>query len=203
MVSDPSPLLMLESYCRITNISSNAIAIKASRNLVVPIIGSSNYFCWDYCYDSSTSVSDGSVTILPGDTNSSFSAHYKPMGNEGTCVIKYCFFNPSDILDSICYNANYVSGTVGLEIPEERFTKPRLFPSPSSGKLFINLLGESKELLKLQIFNSMGSLVYQRNFENQSKVIDITPEHLPPGLYYYSLYSSKNLDSFGKIEITY
>ena len=189
-VSDTSSLLMLESVARIANISSNQnYQVKVSRTLVSEVTGSENYFCWDVCYDSPTSVSTGALTIAAGDTNSIFSAHYKPMGSNGITSIKYCFFNSNDVSDSICYNATYISGITNIESIYQSIGI-NLFPNPTHGELNISsegLLGESQ---RFKILNSQGKLIFQGKVKAK---VQIDLSNYSQGIYFLQLFEDDML----------
>lgn len=91
----------------VANLTNNAVSIKCLREELSLTQGTQNYFCWGVCYGETTNVSVLAQNILPGDTNNTFYAHYKPLGNIGQSDINYCFFNTADPTDRACHTVHY------------------------------------------------------------------------------------------------
>ena len=111
----------------VTNISSAQISVKCSRSIISEVAGTSNYFCWGVCYGETTNVSLLAQTILASDTNHTFYAHYKPLGNPGATLISYCFFNLANPADQACQTVSFCyESTCPLAIDETENSKLEL-----------------------------------------------------------------------------
>lgn len=80
-----------------------------------------------------------------------------------------------------------------------------LFPDPVSNQGTISLkITEVEDIkgIKLFMYNSLGQMVTERSIENSQLEWDITPLHLPTGLYTYLLYQNQQLIAVNKIALT-
>jgi hypothetical protein len=178
----------------VTNISDVQISVKCNRNVISEIAGTSNYFCWGVCYGETTNVSLLAQTILASDTNHTFYAHYKPLGNPGETLITYCFFNTANPFDqacqtvSFCYEANCPTG-----VEETQNSKLELVGSnPLKGLSFMNYtlpMGETEG--QLIITNLQGKLVKKSLVKGKSGSILMNAEDFASGVYQFTLVSSK------------
>ncbi len=108
----------LEADWGVINTTQAPISVKARREMVVEVLGSSNYFCWGVCYDSSTTVGLVPQTIQPGDTNFTFYAHYRPLGHTGVTGINYVFYLANNSFDNVSQTVAFCvesDCTIGVE----------------------------------------------------------------------------------------
>ena len=178
----------------VTNISDVSIAVKCNRGVVSQIAGTSNYFCWGVCYGETTNVSILAQTILPSDTNHTFYAHYKPLGNPGETIITYCFFNTANPVDQACQTVSFCYESqcpVGVE--EVQSAKFELVGSnPLKGLSFINYtlpIGESEG--QLAITDLQGRVVKTSTIKGKSGSILLNAEDFASGVYQFTLGTSK------------
>ena len=95
------------SHIEVTNNSASAMDIICVREEISLVSGSTNYFCWDQCFDPSTDTS-GILTINAGETNeNNFSGDYTAGGNPGTSTIKYTFYDVNNPTDRVSFTAEY------------------------------------------------------------------------------------------------
>ncbi len=81
----------------IKNNSDRDVHLALARETILAVDSSSNFFCWaENCWPSDMDTCNNTVTIPSGgQTNpGDFSAHYSPMGHEGTTIVKYTFWDP-------------------------------------------------------------------------------------------------------------
>ena len=177
----------------VTNISNASISLKCSRSVVSEIAGTSNYFCWGVCFGETTNVSLISQTILPSDTNHTFYAHYKPLGNPGETLITYCFFNTANPADQACQTVSFCyESNCEIGIEEQQTTKLELAGSnPLRGMSFINYAlpaGETKA--QLMVTNLQGQLVKEYTVRGNSGSILMNAQDFAEGIYHFTLMTS-------------
>jgi hypothetical protein len=102
-------------------------------------------------------------------------------------------FVPENVSEIACDNTLFARNFYGLSGIEKLdaldFT---VYPNPVSDAL--NIVFESNELVQLQIFNSLGALVYEKNSISDNQMnVDVTT--FSPGLYTIHLIGSKHTDS--------
>lgn len=182
----------------VTNISSASISLKCSRSVVTEVAGTSNYFCWGVCFGETTNVSLISQTILPGDTNQTFYAHYKPLGNPGETLITYCFFNTANPSDQACQTVSFCyESSCPMGVEESMATELQLVGSnPLKGISFLNYkLPTGVNESNLIITNLQGSVVKKSVVKGNSGSILINAEDFAAGVYQFTLQSSKGQEN--------
>ena len=182
----------------VTNISDVQISVKCSRSIISEVAGTSNYFCWGVCYGETTNVSLLAQTILASDTNHTFYAHYKPLGNPGETLISYCFFNLANPADQACQTVSFCyESTCPLAIDETENSKLELIGSnPLKGLSFMNYklpTGETEG--QLIITNLQGKLVKKTTVKGNSGSILMNAEDFASGVYQFTLMTSKGQET--------
>lgn len=182
----------------VTNISDASVSVKCSRSVISEIPGSSNYFCWGVCYGETTNVSLLSQTILASDTNHTFYAHYKPLGNPGETLISYCFFNTANPADQACQTVSFCyESTCPVGVFEETVSKLELVGSnPLKGLSFMNYkLPSGEREGQLVITNLQGKLVKQVTIKGNSGSILLNEQDYAAGVYQFTLSTSKGRET--------
>jgi hypothetical protein len=182
----------------VTNISDVQISVKCSRSVIAEVAGTSNYFCWGVCYGVTTNVSLLAQTIQASDTNHTFYAHYKPLGNPGQTIIRYCFFNTANPADQACQNVSFCyESDCAMEVSEQNSTKFELVGSnPLKGLSFINYrlhAGETQG--QLLITNLQGELVKKSVVKGNSGSILLNAQDFASGIYHFTLMTSKGSET--------
>lgn len=182
----------------VTNISNASISVKCNRNVISQVAGTSNYFCWGVCYGETTNVSLLSQTILPSDTNHTFYAHYKPLGNPGETLITYCFFNDANPFDQACQTVSFCYESncpVGME--EQQNTKFELIGSnPLKGISFINYtLAAGESEAQLLVTNLQGDRVKKSIVRGNSGSILLNAQDFASGVYHFTLMTSNGMET--------
>jgi hypothetical protein len=182
----------------VTNISNTSISLKCSRTVISAVPGTSNYFCWGVCFGETTNISLVSQTILPSDTNHTFYAHYKPLGNPGETLINYCFFNAINPSDQACQTVSFCyESTCPIGVSEVNSTKFELVGSnPLKGLSFINYqmpLGVTEG--QLFITNMQGELIKKSNVRGNSGSILLNAQDYASGVYQFTLLTSKGKET--------
>lgn len=178
----------------VANLTSNAISIKCLREELNLVSGTQNYFCWGVCYGETTTVSVLAQNILPSDTNDTFYAHYKPLGNVGQSDINYCFFNTADPTDRACHTVHYCFECT-VETPEiENISQEILFTgeNPLQGLgLFNYALPHDSGVLVLT--DSNGREVKQTTLNGKTGQILLSANDLASGVYFVRVSSESSL----------
>lgn len=184
----------LEADWGIVNLSSTPVSVKARRQIINEVAGSSNYFCWGVCYDAATTVSILSETIAPGDTNHTFYAHYLPVGNAGVTTINYRFYLESTLSDYaeqavvFCVDADCAAGI--KESNPTSFLKV-IGVQPSNGVSSIQYaVGNS--IASFEVWSSSGQLVKRVGIRNKQGQIVLNAQEFSNGTYVLRLVDGLN-----------
>ena len=182
----------------VTNISDVSVSVRCSRSVISEIAGSSNYFCWGVCYGETTNVSLLAQTILASDTNHTFYAHYKPLGNPGETLITYCFFNTANPADQACQTVSFCyESTCPVGVEETEHSKLELVGNnPLKGLSFMNYKLPSGETeAQLVITNLQGKLVKKSIVKGNSGSILMNADDFASGVYQFTLLTAKRQET--------
>ena len=125
------------------------------------------------------------VTITP--SSASFEGYiYKLLDTTGTQELGWIPFDTTGT--AVFAYSNYLrSQTVGVR--EDVFTTNSIyvFPNPTEGKIYFKSRLWEVDKIDVEVFSSMGQLVYKQNnlYISESNSIDIS--HLSPGVYFANL----------------
>jgi hypothetical protein len=195
----------LEADWGVVNTTSASISVKARRVILTEVPGSSNYFCWGVCYDTATTVSVVNQTILPGDTNFTFYAHYRPHGNAGTTGINYLFYlstNSSDVVSqsvAFCVDADC---TIGVQETAEIAGVYWNGANPLEGLGALNYqLPEGTSFGSLKVFNLSGQLVKEVRLNNGRGQVFFSASDFDSGLYLFQVTDGRQFTATEKVMI--
>ena len=179
--------------------------VKVQRDEVSISTGSVNYFCWDQCFNPSTSES-GIIAIGPGDTVSVFYGYYDVLTSTGTSVISYCFFDDDNPSDSVCVTvslsknspADSVYATISLGgnciVGIDNYSSSKennivdIYPNPAQDLININYsLVKGVSNGKLVVTNMLGKMVRSYEVRGSTGKAILETSELENGIYFYSL----------------
>ena len=189
----------------VTNTGTQPLNIHVARYVVSNVTGSENNFCWGVnCYPPNVSVSPDFETIAPGATNNSFIGDYTPHNNPGVTRIKYCFFQSSNPLDTVCTTINFNATVAVLGTKEElaQKTLSTASPNPANNLALISYaMPANTKNGKLVLHNAIGALVKTIELNQQATSLVLTTNELPNGIYYYTLVADANIVATRKLVI--
>jgi hypothetical protein len=176
----------------VANLTNASISIKCLREELNLVPGTQNYFCWGVCYGETTNVSVLAQTIAAGDTNDTFYAHYKPLGNVGQSDINYCFFNTADPNDRACHTVHYCFECI-VDIEDVHSSELNEFfgenPLIGLGNYSYNLAGNEG---LFQIRTQDGKLVKSVNLNGSFGTILLNSSDFTSGIYFVTIESNNN-----------
>ncbi len=148
-----SPEILVE--VSVKNISSLVKNVKLSKQEIVVVPQSFNYFCWGLCYGGNIYVSPYPLTINPGQMNDEFSGHYQPSGTSGATQIKYTFFDELNTNDNVFFIAKYSTLNPPLNLQAEIVSQHDVFLTWDSPE-FENAV--NSELLGYNIYRNENKI---------------------------------------------
>ena len=161
-----------------------------------PAPGAYERFCWGpLCYPYGTAMSNTSpnlvVTILPGETDSSFVSDYYPAGVAGVTALEYCFAPVTDINGGVCHTVlfcldaeNCALGTADDEVALEWGL---IQPMPVRGLSTLSYQLKAGQSGQVHIYNAAGQAVWSRTVNQSQGLIYIDGNDMAEGLYFLSL----------------
>jgi hypothetical protein len=181
----------LEADWGVINTTQTPISVKARREMVVEVPGSSNYFCWGVCYDSTTSVGLVPQTIQPGDTNFTFYAHYRPLGHAGVTGINYVFYLANNSFDNVSQTVAFcveADCTIGVEEQRQNGGMSWNGANPFEGLGAIHYqLPEGKYKGQLKVINLAGQTIKEINLNNARGQVFFDAQDFSSGMYLFQL----------------
>ncbi len=184
----------------VKNITGLSIDVRVNRLVNDIPAGHDTYFCWEYCYDPSVSLSGGAtaggLAIAPDSTADNFTFHIDANGIEGCGHAIVHFFNKKNANDFVEYVFDYCTpNAVGIadEVNAANVLSAPM-PNPSSQVAIVRIdLPRNTDNTYLAVRDLAGKEI-SRFAVNQSKTsISIPTSQYSAGLYYVSLVAEGNV----------
>jgi hypothetical protein len=195
----------LEADWGVINTTAEPISVKARREMVVEVPGSSNYFCWGVCYDSTTTVGLVPQTIQANDTNFTFYAHYRPLGNTGTTGIKYVFYLANNSFNLVSQTVAFCvesDCTIGVNEQEQIGGMFWNGANPFEGFGAMNYqLANGQNRGTLTVMNLAGQVVKDVHLYNAKGQVFFDARDFSSGMYLFQLKSNGELLGTQKIMV--
>lgn len=186
----------------VENIGAIMLDVKVSREEVSAVAGSENYFCWEACYLPTTSTSPTALSFAAGELNeTSFSVHYKPEGNEGETVIRYCAFDANNPSDSACTLVYYNVGGVSVE-ENLASSFSEFHPNPTSSSTVLEYQLKPNQQAELFVVDMLGNKVLQLPFAGQEGELVLETAELKAGLYFANILVDGSLEEIKRLIVT-
>ncbi len=181
----------------VTNTGTSTNVYNAKRYDMVLNSGAAAYFCFaGNCYGPGTLVSPNSLTLAPGQSASQIAGPYQKLVADldegpatGVSRIKYTFINVANVNDSIQLILRYNDPSASLKEINSSLNNFLISPNPANDFTSIKINSNNNYTGSLSIFNSIGSLVSEKNIsvtKGDNKVAVNTSE-LNTGIYFVSL----------------
>jgi len=181
----------------VTNTGTTTNVYNAKRYDLVLNSGAAAYFCFaGNCYGPGVLVSPNSLTLTPGQSASEIAGLYQKLVADldegpatGVSRVKYTFINASDVNDSIQVTLRYNDPAAGLKEVNSSLNTFLLSPNPANDYTSIKINSNNNYTGSLSVFNSIGSLVSEKNIsvtKGDNKIVLNTTE-LNTGIYFVSL----------------
>lgn len=173
----------------------STIEVKVRKENIHLVPGAMDTYCFaSQCYGSEVPVSVHSVHIDPGMYDSTFYGDYYPLGNEGTSIFRYTFFNVADTTDTVSVTIRY-SGTLNVPVID----KPapgvsNAYPNPASDRVSFDYFPVNSEGTRLMVIRDMaGRLVRESIIPSDGGTLEIDLSDIENGIYFYSLIQGNKL----------
>lgn len=172
----------------VVNTSANPIDVKVRRMSNDVATGHENYFCWDVCYETTTDVSVGHLTIMPGDTNTFFKMTFLPNGNTGASSIMYRFYdknNPTDLIE-YTFEVDATTTSIGPDIfkPNNVLSSP--YPNPAKDFTYLDFeLNPDVMSAEVRMYNLIGKQVKRESIQGIDGKLRVDTRDLMPGVYFF------------------
>jgi hypothetical protein len=180
-------LLYLEVHFK--NNSSSSMDVFAVRDVKNLVEGQVSYYCFGVtCYPPNVSVSPESLTLAPGQEDTSLKAYVDGRGVTGSSLIEYCVYNNAKT-DSACILLTYNFGVTGI-INNSHLGFVKVFPNPASSELklaYNNANNASSSTL--QISDMSGRIVFAEEVYAKEGLVSVNVSELPAGVYVCNLLS--------------
>ncbi len=149
------------------------------------------------CFTPGTNETPSDYPIAAGVTvgeDDAFTGHYHPHNFAGTSLIRYTFYNVDDLNDTISFMISFNGGSgAGIAAIDENAVI-NAYPNPTSSILFIQYDLKKMTNGHLNIYNTVGALVIQKELTSVSGIMKLNVTDLPNGVYLYR-FESYNIQS--------
>jgi hypothetical protein len=173
----------------VRNTSDATINILVSRQTLNQTLGTENYFCWNACYGSQTSVSpDGKIFSPQQVDENSFQVHYENNSTEpASAIVKYCAFNEANPSDSACTIVYYSVGPTSVEDNFSAASFSEFHPNPTSSTSFLDYNLNSSDVAEIVVTDMLGSIVKKEIIKNKSGTLKFDVSDTKVGLYFANI----------------
>lgn len=185
----------------IKNTSSSSKSYNAKRYDVTLNSGADAYFCFaGTCYGSGTTVSPTALNLAAGQSASQLSGNFNMLVADldegamvGVSIVKYTFVNTQLASDSIQVTLRYNSPTT-ITKNNSIQNSLSLFPNPCSNHTILKFDSESNVNTIVKLFNSVGSLVFEKTYETQigNNTYNLNFNGLATGVYFVAIENVNN-----------
>lgn len=172
-------------FLQIGHTSNKALNVLARKSEMNIISGEYHAICFaGSCFDSTVFESPLTAIIQPGDTDESFSGHFRfddLLHPKRTAWVRYTFINADSIADSVNLHVAYdTESASGLQETSMEQRRQILYPNPSmDGKVYVGDIGP--DFKTLEVMDRVGRHIGNVNCLSDG-LIDLSG--LSPGLYW-------------------
>lgn len=175
---------LIEVGIFVTNNRASAVSLKVRKIEIQPVDGAECSFCWGECYTPAVSVSPMSITIQPGATDrTSFVADYRPFGMEGTCIVRYTFFDPADTTYQQSVTFFFQIGVSGTD-PVMAGPAVKVFPNPADQFIRMTFSAKERDEQAVILVNALGQEVASAVIPASASEFTLPANALPEGFYF-------------------
>lgn len=188
----------------VRNISDATINIFVSRQTLNQSLGTENYFCWNACYGSQTSVSPDAKTFSPQEVDkNSFQVHYDNKGYKpASASVKYCAFNEANPSDSACTIVYYNVDPTSVEENFSVTSFSEFHPNPTSSTAFLDYSLNYSDAAEIVVTDMLGNVIRKENISNQSGTIKFDVSDTKAGLYFANISVNGQLKTMKRLVVS-
>ncbi|MGB2458403.1 MAG: T9SS type A sorting domain-containing protein [Flavobacteriales bacterium] len=188
----------------VRNISDATINILVSRQTLTQTLGTENYFCWNACYGSQTSVSpDGKVFSPQQVDENSFQVHYENNStNPASASVKYCAFNEANPSDSACTIVYYSVNSTSVEDNLRANSFSDFHPNPTSSTAFLDYNLNYSDVAEIVVTDMLGNVIRKESISNQSSTLKFDVSDTKAGLYFANILVNGELKTIKRLVVS-
>ena len=197
------PMYFVEGHATITNVSGSTKDVYVQRTVNNIFAGHTSYFCWVQCYTAQVSTSPDFIQLAPGGTTDVFRGDLETNLIPGVSVVSYCFYDGSNIGDSVCVEYTYPTFVGIADIPSGKNYISKAYPNPAQDvtNYYVNIEKATKSA-QLKFFNMLGAQVKEIDVLNAKNSIKVNVSDLKAGIYFYSLWIDGKSTATGKLMVS-
>lgn len=189
----------LDAALTVTLNGSTDRTLKVKRYELLPVVGTSNTFCWGVCYLPNDGgarpiwVSDLSENLQAGVAFNGFHAYYYPTATEDITKFRFVWYDETLPTDSAYVDIVFDtrSSAVGVNEVVADAGSVEVFPNPVVGDgMSIRFGGAAASNGRWMLHNALGTLVREGTLRATQGDVFVSTAGLGGGLYFASLYSN-------------
>lgn len=182
----------------VKNHSGSEKTVKAEKEVIEMIDGTTNTFCWaGNCYSDEITESTSNSVIGAGEINTEFRADIAPDGNIGIQKMRYTFTNVDDSKDFTSINVNFnIVEQSGLEMTNDEKQKIKYGPNPiyKDGVLKIDFSEQISGKSTIRLYDNTSRLVLTHQVQNingGTAELSLNQHNLSAGTYFLIIATDK------------
>jgi hypothetical protein len=183
---------LLEFQLSITNNRDVAVSLKTRKTEIFTVDGTEVSFCWGECYTPAVFVSPMVITIQPGATDTkSFIGDCRPFGAEGTSIVKFSFFQPSEPAWEVGVTIFFQIGVSGINPSGLNPLMITASPNPADHFIRVSWPEDAGTGGGVTLMNLQGQTLITQIAVPGSKENVLSVASLPAGMYFISVIDDK------------
>jgi hypothetical protein len=194
IVQEGSPdSVELVTYMNVKNIGAKPIDVFCKKTHLAMLDSTEITMCWaGQCYPPFVNISTFSQPIAVGQTITDFIGHYTQIAfnhfKPGESVIRWVFYDRSNVNDSTSVTIKYTSYPLGIEDANAIQTVlSNAYPNPAGTNATISYSIPSGSIGAIIIRNLLGSTMQSDQIASGNGKFNISTTNLSDGIYFYSL----------------
>jgi hypothetical protein len=164
--------------------------------------GQSAYICWDFCYGSVPSLTDGFVKVAPNDTlGSAYYLAFQPNGVVGTSTVTLRFVNaanPNQFVDqSFSFNTDPAS-SIDREVLSQQWLGAAFYGGSDKEAVFALAADRPAANERFEVTDLQGKMVFRGELPASADAIRVPYSALSSGTYMLRWYRDQALSGVRK-----
>ena len=172
---------------QIHNLTSSDLAIVIEKEVIEPLEGVMDYFCWGNCYDATVFVSRP-VELAAGETSAPGALSFHAMFEEdvfGYVLVKYYAYDNNYPDDRISIIVKFHKSGVGVSDNSRPMTMSQAYPNPASSVVHFDYSFDGN--LTAVVYNLLGQEVLREELNANDGQMNLSVANLNDGIYFCTM----------------
>jgi hypothetical protein len=193
--------LELTTFLTIRNDAATEKRIQARKTEILMVPGTACSLCWaGYCYPTETFETSYPLVLAPGASETSCFAHFITGGTIGTSLVRWTYFDSTNVADSVSVLISYITYPMGIGSQKANISVV-VSPNPADREVCFRSQDPAFSRCTITLSNASGRAVLTVPADGSGAPAQLDTSALPDGIYFYTLLSDGKFLSCGKLVV--